>query len=69
MSEQKSATAPKTKVQIIGGGPLMLEGEVTIVDKNGVETVKEGKVFLCRCGVSKTKPFCDGTHKTVEFDK
>jgi uncharacterized Fe-S cluster protein YjdI len=59
----------KTKIQIISGGPIMVEGSCAIVDKEGNETPKEGKIFLCRCGGSKNKPFCDGTHKTVEFDK
>jgi CDGSH-type Zn-finger protein len=25
------------------------------------------RVTLCRCGQSRNKPFCDGTHKDVEF--
>lgn len=58
-----------TNIRIISGGPIMVEGNVTITDKEGKETQKEGKTFLCRCGGSKNKPYCDGTHKTVEFDK
>jgi len=69
MSEKVEAVQTKTKVQIISGGPLMVEGPCAIVDKDGNETIKEGKIFLCRCGESNNKPYCDGKHKTVEFDK
>ena len=69
MSEKVEAAQQKTKVQVLKDGPLMLEGTCTIVDRDGNETLKEGKVFLCRCGGSKNKPYCDGTHKSVEFDR
>ena len=69
MSEKAEAAKSKTKVQVINGGPIMVEGPCAIIDKDGNETIKEGKIFLCRCGESKNKPYCDGSHKAVEFDK
>ncbi len=44
-------------------GPItLLDGEDNRID------VPEGKaVFLCRCGQSKTKPFCDASHRAVGF--
>ena len=51
-------------------GPLVLPANVTIVDHTGnVFTIPPGKenVALCRCGQSKTKPFCDGSHRTCGF--
>jgi CDGSH-type Zn-finger protein len=47
-------------------------GDVLLVDAGGNPiTIPQGKpgVSLCRCGKSKTKPFCDGTHKTYHFDE
>jgi CDGSH-type Zn-finger protein len=47
-----------------------VEGPVTIVDAaGGVFQIPPGKpaVALCRCGQSKNKPFCDGSHKTCSF--
>lgn len=68
VSKDKSIQA-KTKMQIFDGGPIMVEGPCAIIGKDGSETIKEGKFFLCRCGGSKNKPYCDGAHKSTEFDK
>jgi CDGSH-type Zn-finger protein len=51
-------------------GPLVMPRTVRIVDHQGKEyPLPEGKelIALCRCGASKNKPFCDGTHKTCSF--
>lgn len=48
-------------------GPLRILGAITVVDAEG-KTVLEGEeVYLCRCGNSKNKPFCDGSHKAAGF--
>ncbi len=46
-----------------------VEGPITLVDGEGNRIeVPEGKaVFLCRCGQSKTKPFCDASHRAAGF--
>jgi len=51
-------------------GPLVIQGAIKIVDHQGNEfAIPPGKdtVALCRCGHSKNKPFCDGTHRTCGF--
>lgn len=51
-------------------GPLVIQGPVKVVDHLGNEfmlPVGKETVALCRCGQSKNKPFCDGTHKTCGF--
>lgn len=58
------------KITISRNGSLKVEGAVPLHDADGntLET-REGKpYFLCRCGQSSNKPFCDGTHNKVEFD-
>lgn len=57
------------KITINMDGPLKVEGCQTLVDHEGQEVpTKEGlPFFLCRCGASAKKPFCDGSHKRVEF--
>lgn len=49
-------------------GPLLVRGRVTIVDADGTPIPQHRRtIALCRCGVSTIKPFCDGTHKLVNF--
>ncbi|MBK6364405.1 MAG: CDGSH iron-sulfur domain-containing protein [Saprospiraceae bacterium] len=54
-----------TKITILPNGSARIEGEFTIVDSEGKEFGLAGRttVSLCRCGLSKNKPFCDGAHK------
>jgi CDGSH-type Zn-finger protein len=49
-------------------GPLLVRGPVQLVDANGevIETDRD-PVALCRCGKSRIRPFCDGTHKLIRF--
>lgn len=56
-------------ISLIGNGPIMIEGPVTLLDHNDQPLpTKEGKaIFLCRCGQSEEKPYCDGTHKQCGF--
>ena len=57
------------KVTATNNGPLRLEGEFTLCDAVGKEFGLGGRtvVSLCRCGHSENKPFCDGSHKRVNF--
>ncbi len=49
-------------------GPLLVRGEIDLVTPSGEPIARTRKtVALCRCGVSTIKPFCDGTHKLVNF--
>lgn len=49
-------------------GPYLIQGTATYTDADGNEQTTKGKmVALCRCGQSGNKPFCDGTHRKVEF--
>jgi CDGSH-type Zn-finger protein len=55
------------KVGRAPNGPLLLNGNFTIVAASGRTAWKGSKAALCRCGQSKNKPFCDGTHKDAGF--
>ena len=54
-----------TKITVLSNGSLKIEGDFEIVDKNAGIYNLQGReaVSLCRCGISKNKPFCDGSHK------
>jgi CDGSH-type Zn-finger protein len=50
-------------------GPLKVQGPFDLFDQDGSPiAVPAGRaVFLCRCGGSTNKPFCDGTHSRIGF--
>ncbi len=54
-------------VNVITKGPLMLAGPLELRAADGAVIYSGEKVWLCRCGSSQTKPFCDGTHKKIGF--
>lgn len=50
-------------------GPLLVRGPFRMVDQDGTEIeVDRETIALCRCGKSRIRPFCDGTHRVVGFD-
>ena len=60
-----------TTVTTRKNGPLMVQGGIKIMDADGNEIAIDGDsemVFLCRCGKSDNKPFCDGTHRPAGFE-
>jgi CDGSH-type Zn-finger protein len=60
----------KLTIRLRENGPLVLPAKFKIVDHQGNEFVlPAGKenIALCRCGASKVKPFCDGSHKACGF--
>lgn len=59
------------KVLLIENGPYKVTGGISIVDDSSGEPVpgaERDPVFLCRCGGSTNKPFCDGTHSKIGFE-
>ena len=50
-------------------GPYEVSGEVSIVAPDGTGLRDTSKAYLCRCGQSANKPFCDGTHKRVGWSE
>lgn len=59
---------PETKITPYRNGPYLVRGPVTIADQDGNQIeLKRPVVALCRCGRSRIRPFCDGTHKAIGF--
>jgi CDGSH-type Zn-finger protein len=48
-------------------GPLWVRGAIEIIGSDGAAYEIRNRVTLCRCGESKNKPFCDGTHASIHF--
>jgi CDGSH-type Zn-finger protein len=51
----------------IANGPLRIDGWFELATADGQRFVCGDKTWLCRCGASGNKPFCDGTHKKTGF--
>lgn len=52
-------------LQVTPKGPYLIKGKLHMTDDKGQTVEKDGSIALCRCGASKNKPYCDGSHKTV----
>jgi CDGSH-type Zn-finger protein len=76
LPEIKQYIMSTTKITVNSNGSLKVEGDFVIVDAQGNEYGLQGRTTLglCRCGLSKNKPFCDGAHnghldhQAVAFD-
>jgi CDGSH-type Zn-finger protein len=62
-------TEPDVEIKVRDNGPYKVRGPVRIVDGEGVAfDVPAGEIVaLCRCGASRTKPFCDASHRESGF--
>jgi CDGSH iron-sulfur domain-containing protein 3 len=56
------------QINISDNGPLEVSGDFQLYDSEGKKYLKKAKVYLCRCGLSNKKPFCDGSHKRGGFE-
>jgi CDGSH-type Zn-finger protein len=48
-------------------GPIWLRGGISLKSPDGYEYEVRNRVTVCRCGASKNKPFCDGSHASIKF--
>lgn len=48
-------------------GPVWVRGGIHVVAADGTRYEARNRQTLCRCGGSRNKPFCDGTHRTIGF--
>jgi CDGSH-type Zn-finger protein len=55
------------EITILRHGPLHVTGDFSLRDARGNEIECDEEIYLCRCGESEDKPFCDGTHKECGF--
>ncbi len=56
-----------TEFHIIKNGPVKVSGNFMLTGSDGKQIQVDDEVFLCRCGGSKNKPFCDSTHQSNHF--
>lgn len=56
------------RVKAIPNGPLLIKGTIEVEKPDGTVETKEGSTYLCRCGASANKPYCDGAHAKIKFE-
>jgi CDGSH-type Zn-finger protein len=81
--DETGNTIKAKRIAVLKNGPYKVEGNVPLVSKTQVVSErgepltwkKEGEIecnqenyYLCRCGKSSDRPFCDGTHRKESFD-
>jgi CDGSH-type Zn-finger protein len=56
-------------IKALKDGPYEVDGGAKVLDNTGKEYAESQfpPLYLCRCGQSKNKPFCDGSHKDAGF--
>lgn len=54
-------------IMVAANGPYIVSGGVDLKDANWGEGASKSEYTLCRCGASKNKPFCDGSHWDINF--
>ena len=56
------------KIKVVLNGPIILDtSEPVAVSTGAASESKPGPIYLCRCGQSANKPFCDGSHARTGF--
>ena len=53
-------------IRMVEGGPLLVKGPAKITDPGGKVLRECESMVLCRCGLTKNPPFCDGSHRLKE---
>ena len=48
-------------------GPIWLRGGISLTSADGYQYAVRNRITICRCGASKNKPFCDGSHASINF--
>jgi uncharacterized Fe-S cluster protein YjdI len=59
--------SPGVTIQAVRDGPMIVKGAVTLELPTGKREERNGAFSLCRCGQTRTTPFCDGSHIRVGF--
>jgi uncharacterized Fe-S cluster protein YjdI len=67
LSPTEAVMQESNVVEVTPNGPLLIYGTITVKDTAGNESIKNKTTAFCRCGASKNKPYCDGSHVKIAF--
>lgn len=56
-----------TSIRIMRDGPIVVEGKFTIIGSGDQQLRPTTLTSFCRCGASRNMPYCDGTHRKIDF--
>lgn len=65
--ESVPVSAGPLVLTLCADGPVQCDGPVTVFDAFGDPVATVQQAYLCRCGASSNKPYCDGSHRAVGF--
>jgi CDGSH-type Zn-finger protein len=65
---EATSESNECQVTVSKNGPYLVSGGLPL-KTDGAQPYRPGRYALCRCGASKNKPFCDGTHWAMGFDE
>ena len=65
--QQEEELIGDVTLEALPDGPMQIRGKVRLVDRDGNLLREDTRLALCRCGASRRKPFCDGTHRQIGF--
>ncbi|WP_299534536.1 (4Fe-4S)-binding protein [Ulvibacterium sp.] len=65
--KEGNETESGIQVQVSPNGPLLIQGDLSVMLADGSVEGKKRTTAFCRCGASANKPYCDGTHSKIDF--
>jgi uncharacterized Fe-S cluster protein YjdI len=64
---KQAETKRTAKVTVMKDGPIVVQGDFEIISQEGNKLKSMQMTSFCRCGGSKSMPYCDGTHRKIGF--
>jgi len=66
-SRTLTGSSNQAKIRIMKDGPIVVEGQYSVIGNEGQELKPSVMTSFCRCGSSRSMPYCDGTHRKTGF--
>ncbi len=57
-----------SEIEVSPRGPLLFKGSCVVRHADGRTETREQTTAFCRCGASANKPYCDGSHRKIDFE-
>ena len=62
-----SGSSQQAKIRVMKDGPIVVEGHYSVIGSDNQELQSTVMTSFCRCGASRSMPYCDGTHRKIGF--